>query len=111
MSADAFAGMVPEVLLEEAARRFALLGDPSRLRLLNVLQEGGELTVGEIAVRAHISRENASQHLTRLAAAGLIARRRQGTSVFYRVDGATLAEICALVCRGVRARASALARS
>ncbi|PZR67815.1 MAG: transcriptional regulator [Candidatus Dormiibacter spiritus] len=103
--------MVPELLLEEAARRFALLGDPSRLRLLNVLHDRGELAVGEIAVRTDISRENASQHLTRLAAAGLIARRRRGTSVFYRVDDATLAEICALICRGVRTRASALAGS
>lgn len=103
--------MVPEGLLEETARRFALLGDPSRLRLLNVLHQGGELAVGEIAVRSQISRENASQHLTRLAAAGLIARRRQGTSVLYRVDDETLGEICELVCRGVRRRATVLASS
>lgn len=103
--------MVPEGLVEEAARQFALLGDPSRLRLLNVLHQQGELAVGEIAVRSQVSRENASQHLTRLAAAGLIARRRQGTSVLYRVDDENLGEICELVCAGVRRRASALAGS
>lgn len=101
--------MIPEALLEEAARRFALLGDPTRLRLLSQLYLAGELSVGEVAERAGIGRENASQHLSRLAAAGLVARRRQATSVFYRVADETLEDICALVCEGVRAHAEALA--
>ncbi|GAC1618151.1 MAG: metalloregulator ArsR/SmtB family transcription factor [Candidatus Dormibacteraceae bacterium] len=94
--------MVPEALLEEAARRFALLGDPTRLRILGVLQDAGELPVGELALRAHVARENASQHLARLASCGLVARRKHGTTVHYRVSDPALGEICELICAGVR---------
>ncbi len=100
--------MIPEALLDEAARRFALLGDPTRLRLLSVLHAAGELPVGELAGRAGVARENASQHLARLAAAGIVARRKDGTSVCYRVADATLAQVCELVCAGVREQASRL---
>ena len=100
--------MIPEALLEEAARRFALLGDPTRLRILSVLHDAGELPVGELAQRANVARENVSQHLARLAAVGLVARRKDGTSVHYRVADAALGQICELVCAGVRERASRL---
>ena len=103
--------MIPEPLLEEAAHRFALLGDPTRLRLLSVLHAAGEVAVGDLAERAGIGRENASQHLSRLAAAGLVARRRQATSVLYRIADETLDDICGLVCDGVRKRAAILAAS
>jgi len=102
--------VIPEPLLEEAAHRFALLGDPTRLRLLSVLHAAGEVAVGDLAERAGIGRENASQHLSRLAAAGLVARRRQATSVLYRIaDETLLDDICGLVCDGVRKRAAILA--
>jgi ArsR family transcriptional regulator len=101
--------LIPEVLIEAAARRFALLGDPTRLRLLSVLHRAGELPVGELAEQAAVGRENTSQHLARLAAAGLVARRRQGTTVFYRIGDETLDQVCALVCEGVRSTAEALA--
>ena len=98
--------MVSAELLEEAAHRFALLGDPTRLRILSVLHGAGELPVGELAERAGVTRENASQHLGRLAAAGMVARRREGTSVHYRVSDATLAQVCDLVCDSVRQQAT-----
>ena len=68
-----YAGLVPDALLEEASRRFALLGDPTRLRLLRTLQERGEIAAGDLAEVTGISRSNASQHLGLLAAAGLVA--------------------------------------
>jgi DNA-binding transcriptional ArsR family regulator len=106
-----FTGMVPDGLLEEAARWFSLLGDPTRLRLLRALEESGELSVGELAQLTGVSRVNVSQHLARLAAGGLVARRRRGTSVIYRVADETIAELCQIVCEGVRARAQQLAIS
>jgi DNA-binding transcriptional ArsR family regulator len=48
--------------------------------------EQGELSVGEIANVAGASRFNTSAHLNRLALGGLAARRRQGSTVYYRVD-------------------------
>jgi DNA-binding transcriptional ArsR family regulator len=102
--------MIPDRLLEEVAKRFALLGEPSRLRLLKALHEAGELSVGELAARTELGRENTSKHLTRLAEAGLVGRRRQGATVFYRVADESLLQICELVCGSVRERASALTR-
>ena len=57
-------------LVELAAHRFALLGDPTRLRIMNALMECPELSVGEVARAVTTSRFNASAHLNRLAAAG-----------------------------------------
>lgn len=94
--------------MEEVARRFALLGDPTRLRLLRALHEEGELSVGRLAAVTGVARVNASQHLNRLALAGLVARRRDGTTVHYRVSDPTVDALCELVCAGVVDRARTL---
>lgn len=103
--------MIPEALLEEAAHRFALLGDPSRLRILRTLHEAGELPVGELARLSGLTRTNLSQHLSRMAMAGLVSRRRDGTTIHYRIADASLDELCQLVCASLRARGRALAAS
>jgi DNA-binding transcriptional ArsR family regulator len=91
-------------MIEDAARRFALLGDPTRLRILHVLMEDGEMAVGVIAEAAETSRFNASAHLIRLSEAGLVSRRRAGTSVYYRTNDDRLPRICELMCESLRAR-------
>lgn len=103
--------MIPETLLEEAARRFALLGDPSRLRILGTLHGAGEVPVGELADLSGLTRTNLSQHLSRLAAAGLVGRRREGTTIYYRIVDHSLGELCELVCASLRERGRALAAS
>lgn len=103
--------MIPETLLDEAARRFALLGDPSRLRILSTLHAAGEVPVGELADRSGLTRTNLSQHLSRLAAAGLVGRRREGTTIYYRIVDESLGELCDLVCASLRERGRALAAS
>lgn len=94
--------------IEAAAHRFALLGDPTRLRILHTVMEHGELSVHEIAELAGASRFNTSAHLNRLALAGLVARRREASTVFYRVEDQNLARICASMCDSLRARNAAL---
>jgi DNA-binding transcriptional ArsR family regulator len=103
--------LIPEALLEEAARRFALLSDPSRLRVLSALHSAGETSVGELAGLSGLTRTNLSQHLSRLAAAGLVGRRREGTTVYYRIMDDSLGELCELVCNSLRQRGKALAAS
>lgn len=90
--------VVPEALLDEAARRFALLADPTRLRLISTLHETGELSSGELAELAGVSAANTSQHLSRLLTGGIVARRREGTSVRYRIVDETIEQICTIVC-------------
>lgn len=84
--------------IEEAASRFALLGDPTRLRILRTVMEHDEAPVHQIALRAGASRFNTSAHLNRLALAGLVTRRREGSSVYYRVGDVQLGTICAAMC-------------
>lgn len=69
--------------LDEAVRRAKALGDPTRLRLLRVL-EAVELTVGELCMVMEQSQPRVSRHLKLLADAGLVARQLQGSFVFYR---------------------------
>lgn len=95
--------VVPVDLLEEAARRFALLSDPTRLGLISALHEAGELSSGELAEVTRVSPANTSQHLSRLLSGGIVSRRREGTSVRYRIVDETIEEICAIVCAKLEA--------
>ena len=100
---------VPAVMIERAAERFRLLSDPTRLRLLNELDAAGELPVGELAERAGVGLSNASKHLHQLEREGLVARRRDGTTIYCRIADPTLSQLCELVCAGLRERFAGLA--
>ena len=88
--------------IDAAAHRFALLSDPTRLRILRTVMSNGELCVHEIAELAATSRFNASAHLNRLADGGLVARRRQASTVYYRVEDQQLTTICDAMCASLR---------
>jgi ArsR family transcriptional regulator, lead/cadmium/zinc/bismuth-responsive transcriptional repressor len=76
--------MPPDEDVEQAADVFALLGDPSRLRLLLALRAGGEMCVGDLAVSAGM-RESATSHAMRWLRAHRIVSppRRQGRMMYY----------------------------
>jgi DNA-binding transcriptional ArsR family regulator len=103
--------MIPDQLLDEVAHRFALLSDPTRLRILSTIYASGEISVGELVDLNRVSRSNLSQHLSRLAAAGLVGRRRDGTTVYYRIIDESLRQLCDLVCNSLRQRARSTAES
>ena len=89
---------VPTEALEDVARRFALLGDPTRLRVLRELHEAGEATVTALADAAGVPVANASQHLGRLALGGVVGRRRAGRTVVYRITEPAIDQLCTIVC-------------
>ncbi len=93
--------VIPDVFLDDVARRFALLGDPTRLRIVRAMHECGECTVGEIADAAGTSVANASQHLQRLTQGGIAGRRRDGQAIRYRIVDDTIEQLCAIVCGSV----------
>lgn len=97
--------------IDEAAHRFALLSDPTRLRILHTVMEEGELPVHAIAELAGASRFNTSAHLSRLAEGKLVSRRREGSTVYYRVDDRNLPRVCELMCDSLRKQATAAVRS
>ena len=95
---------VPPALLDVAAERFRLLGDPVRLHLLNVLLEHGEMAVQELADATSQSHQNTSKHLRKLAEGGLVGSRRDGMHARYRVTDASVPGLCLLVCGSLRDR-------
>jgi rhodanese-related sulfurtransferase len=72
-------------LFAEFARVARTLGHPHRLELLEQLAQG-ERSVDALAEKTGLSIANASQHLQRMLAAGLVANRRDGKSVVYRLS-------------------------
>jgi DNA-binding transcriptional ArsR family regulator len=100
--------VLPDSLVDEVARRFALLGDPTRLRVVRAIHDGGECSVQEVADASGTSVANASQHLARLRDNGIVQRRRVGKSVRYSIADPTIETLCATVCESVRQRAQAL---
>lgn len=97
--------VIPDAVLDEVARRFSLLGDPTRLRVVRALHDRGECSVQEVAETAGTTVANASQHLARLHAGGMVARRRDGKSVRYRIADPTIEALCRTVCDSVLDRA------
>lgn len=79
------------------ARRFAVLSEPLRLRLLHALI-GGEKSVGALVKATGGTQANISRHLQTLADAGLVRRRKEGLQVFYAVADPSIFELCELVC-------------
>lgn len=80
-------------VFEVAADLFGLLAAPTRLRIVCVLIEG-ERNVTELLDRVAVSQPNMSQHLGTLYRAGVLARRRCGAQVRYRVDSAQVRSLC-----------------
>ncbi len=70
--------------LEHSARRFHVLADPIRLRILLLLQEQ-ERCVGELCEKLKLSQPKISYHLKLMLVSGLICRRTEGTWCYYRL--------------------------
>jgi DNA-binding transcriptional ArsR family regulator len=84
-------------LLTRIAERLKALADPTRLAILHAL-EARERNVSDLLAQLGGSQANLSKHLGRMRTAGLLAARREGTSVFYRVVDPTAFAICRTVC-------------
>jgi len=92
--------MIDAELAPIVSERFKALGDPSRLLLLSRLFQG-ERSVGELARETGRRQPTVSQQLGRLARAGLVASRREGNKVMYRVVDPYLERICSAVCKSL----------
>jgi DNA-binding transcriptional ArsR family regulator len=84
-------------LLEKIADRLKAMADPTRLRILHVLQDG-ERCVTDVLSIIGGSQANVSKHLSVLRRVGLVECRREGVNVFYRIEDPTVFAICATVC-------------
>ena len=99
---------LPEDLAELIARRFRALGDPLRVRLLDLLRDR-EQTVNALAEQLGAGQQNVSKHLAVLADAAMVARRKEGTHVYYRIADEGVFALCEQICGSLQSELSALA--
>jgi ArsR family transcriptional regulator len=90
------------------ARRFAVLSEPMRLRLLQALM-GGEKAVNTLVQTTGGTQANISRHLQTLADAGIVGRRKEGLQVFYSIADVSIFDLCELVCGSLEKQMAARA--
>lgn len=72
-------------MIQEAAEVLKTIGHPVRLEILELLDEGGEHNVTAIYEALGLDQPIVSQHLGLMRDKGIVASRREGVNVFYRV--------------------------
>lgn len=74
--------LIPENLIVRVADRLRILGQPVRLRLVELLTNGPS-TPQELSDALGLSQQNVSKHLLSLHRAGIVSRRPDAPNVFY----------------------------
>jgi len=98
---------LPDDLAELIARRFRMLAEPTRIKLLDRLREG-EANVNELSEGLGASQQNVSKHLAMLTEAGMLARRKERNHVYYRIADEGVFALCEQVCGSVQEQLRAL---
>ena len=99
---------LPEPVVELVARRFRVIGEPMRIRILDRLRDG-EVSVAELTEYLGTSQQNVSKHLGVLHEAGILSRRKQGTSTLYAIEDESVLALCEQVCGGLQRQFTDLA--
>ncbi len=94
---DASDEQAAERVFDSAAELFGVLATALRLRILNAICTE-ERSVGDIMAAVESTQPNVSQHLKVLYQAGIVAKRRVGNQVYYRVQSEKAVQLCRTVC-------------
>ncbi|WP_241673084.1 ArsR/SmtB family transcription factor [Lacisediminimonas profundi] len=84
-------------VIEEVSNYFFLLSEPTRLKILHALCNE-ERSVGDIVTEIESTQANVSRQLNMLYRAKILARRKDGTQVYYRIDDQNTIDVCRTVC-------------
>jgi DNA-binding transcriptional ArsR family regulator len=84
-------------VFDSAAELFRLLSTPIRLKIISALC-GHEKNVSQLLDEIETTQPNMSQHLATLYRAGVLARRRDATQIYYRIGSERAATLCRAVC-------------
>ena len=84
-------------MFDAAAALFAVLATPLRLQILSAVCER-EKSVSELLREIDTTQPNLSQHLAVLFKTGVLAKRKDGTQVIYRVQSEKAVALCRSVC-------------
>jgi DNA-binding transcriptional ArsR family regulator len=88
---------IPDSLAELIAQRFRVMGEPTRIRILDRLR-AGEASVQDLTAALGSSQQNVSKHLGVLAQAGIVGRRKEGNLSLHRIVDDSVFELCEQVC-------------
>jgi DNA-binding transcriptional ArsR family regulator len=83
----------PPAETDLVAKYFRGLGDPTRLRILELLRESGELAVGELVERLGVPQPKVSNHLACLRWCGFVDTRREHRVVYNRIADGRVVEL------------------
>jgi len=86
------------------SKYFKAFGDPSRLRLLDLLSSK-EMTVNDLVAAIGLSQPAVSRHLAILREAEVVIDRREGQHVFYSLNKKTVQNCCQGFCNCLEIRA------
>ncbi len=84
-------------VFDQAAELFKAMAAPMRLKIVSLLCNG-ERNVSELLAEIDTTQPNMSQHLNTLYQAGVLARRRDGVSIYYSIANETVVALCRSVC-------------
>ena len=87
-------------VFESAAELFNVLATPIRLKIISAVCHR-EKNVSELLGEIETTQPNMSQHLSTLDRAGVLAKRRDGTQIYYRLQSERVATLCRAVCTQV----------
>jgi ArsR family transcriptional regulator len=87
-------------VFESAAELFAILATPVRLKIISAVCQD-EKNVSELLELIDTTQPNMSQHLGTLYRSGILAKRREGTQIYYRLQSERVATLCRAVCTQV----------
>jgi DNA-binding transcriptional ArsR family regulator len=82
------------------AELFSVLSTPIRLKIISAVCQG-EKNVSELLSEIDTTQPNMSQHLSMLYRSGVLAKRRDGTQMYYRLQSERVATLCRAVCTQV----------
>ena len=89
-----------DAVFESVAELFSLLSTPVRLKIISALCQG-EKNVSELLGEIDTTQPNMSQHLSTLYRSGVLAKRREGTQIYYSLKNEFVATLCRTVCTQV----------
>jgi DNA-binding transcriptional ArsR family regulator len=93
----------PDAVSQDQARLWEMqadicqiLANPKRLQILNLLK-WGETSVGALVQAMGVAKANLSQHLSLMRQKGILATRREGTTIYYRLAIPPITEACEIM--------------
>lgn len=84
-------------VFEIAAELFRVMSAALRLKIISALCNG-EKNVGQLLEEIETTQPNMSQHLNTLYQANVLAKRRDGVQIYYRINNDRVVTLCRAVC-------------